>query len=233
MSDLQKVSDGAGGYALLYVTADGGKHLAKECCCGGDCCLYITFDNEDVGTDPETQPYPASDLPATITLVLEDASEVTLTLDSYSTSWPYGYSYSGTDWNAVMLAGTTGWTITYSGADPHYASFDDWTNIDAGGASQSCLVGTYASFPAGSTLFIQDDFTGTYTVNGTDTITRDGAGSCAWLGAKTGGGTWMLDYGITTPYTWHLSSDGPSPTADDKTAPQDGPPGTYGSETIA
>lgn len=78
---------------------------------------------------------------------------------------------------------------------------------------------------------VEDEFADTYSVNGTDTITR--GTPCTWNGPKTGGGTWSLNYGQTTPYKWHLTSGGGSPTSDDKDDPQSSPDGTYGSETVA
>lgn len=198
---------------------------ATDPCCCEECCLYPAFLNEG---DPGTELYPESDLPATITLVT-GGGDVTLNKQVDAGPFPYGYEYRSGDskWNLILDASVTGWALVDT--DEITPPIPYWL--------RQCLIGTYEEqegvIGVPATYDINDDFTGTYTVNGVDTITRDGDGSCVWLGAKTGGGTWMLDYGITTPYTWHLSSDGPSPTADDKTAPQDGPPGTYGPETIA
>lgn len=147
--------------------------------------------------------YPSTDLPMTLFY-----AGVTFTFS-------FAYQYSGDP----GIPGVS-WTL-WAGVDPFVGSWGIVTGSgDYVAGPYDCLINTD----------VTDDFTDIYTADG-DTITRDTV--CTWSGAKTGGGDWFLDYGLTTAYKWHLSSTGPTPTSDDKTDPQDKPDGAYGAETVA
>ena len=175
------------------------------CCC--DCCLYPWPDPDGVAGGPF---YPATDLSATLTVVIEGET-VTLTKGS-------GYHYDGTllGFDVTLDAIVDSWELVVVGA-PDF----DWSGL--------CLVGAYGS-ASQQDLEVEDQFPDTLTVSG-DTITRTDL--CTWTGPKTGGGTWTLSYGSPTPYKWHLKSTGPTPTSDDKTAPHSSPAGTYGGVTVS
>ena len=91
--------------------------------------------------------------------------------------------------------------------------------INGDATANTCLIGLYEE--GVFTATVEDEFANTYTVNGTDTITRDPATNlCLWSGS-----TWTLRYNSTT-YQFELNG-----TA--KTGDQDTPAGTYGTDTVA
>jgi len=142
----------------------------------------------------------------------------------------YVYSDTGDDSGTVFVTPTgAGWGLYLDGATNDYGPGTVSLDLFSVGL---CLVASY------STAVVTDQFDDTYTVNGTDTITR-AAGvvvdvmtipSCMWTGPKSGGGMWKLDYGKSTPFKWHLHS---ASSDDDKTSPQNKPDGPYGTNTIS
>ena len=125
---------------------------------------------------------------------------------------------------------TSSGTVLYSGS----ASLREeggfaYTAFPSGGnpgisISPFCLIGTYNRTEAnGGPFDVEDLFSDTLTVNSTDTLTRQTL--CKWTGAKSGGGTWTLQYD-SVAYVWKL--DGTAKSGDQNT-----PAGTYGSDTVA
>lgn len=189
------------------------------------CCIY-PYPHDGGGGDI----YPSTDMPPSLNMTI-CGEDVTLTYSG-------GFQFDGTlgDGSVVFLNASTNpvtWTLNIGTT---LGSLCQWfTQVPP---QPDCLIGNYlVSFPnpgdccGDATIVVSDNFTDTYTADG-DTITR--VSTCLWTGTKTtGGGEWALEYGLTTSYTWHLSSTGSSPTSDDKTAPQDGPTGTYGAHGVA
>lgn len=166
------------------------------------CCLYP---NGDFATPP----YPDSDLPANIV--------------TPGGTLPHTTAYTFTDGVTTLTATVDGWAFSFGGG--YY--------VTSSGSGNRCLFGSYKNILSPfDTVFVTDLFTSNYLVNSVDTVTRVAPGSCKWAGPKTGGGMWRLEYGQTTPYTWHLKASDGSIDAD-KTAPQSSPAGTYGTATVA
>lgn len=93
-----------------------------------------------------------------------------------------------------------------------------------------CLVGSIDV-----ETFSEDVFPDILIVNGTDPIDRTSL--CTWYGpvlfeGEPTGFFWTLDYGLTTPYKWHLSYP-EGGINDDKSGDQDTPAGSYGTQIVA
>ena len=222
-----------------------------SCGPGVECCLYPwpyasdpDYDQDkDNGGASEAPPYPASDLPEELTLNVskyDPASGVT-TFPVTMTRGD-GYLYQGTD-ARIDGGGNVGlqlWTITGFGWQwAVLANYAVRSNVDlclaSTGYESTTGTGDLSAYEFG----VFDNFPDTLHVDGQDPIHRGGtsstSGSCAWTGAKTGGGVWSLDYGLTTPYKWHLASYGGAggSTAADKAAPQSSPAGSYGAHSVS
>lgn len=165
-----------------------------------DCCLYPWPDGSGNSGGPF---YSSDDLPETINVHVDypdaPSEDVVFTKDG-------DYHYSGD--------GQFG-TYTIDGNQDLF-----WVSQEMVGTTKCLVNGEWAS-DVGNAISSSDTFLNTYTVNGTDTITRTAAGSCIWTG-----GTWDMDYGITTPYKWSLNGVA-------KTDPQSDPTGSYGANTVA
>lgn len=189
---------------------------ADDCCADcteapcdscGICCFY----NPPVFSD--------SDLPSSITI--DGLTAI------HNGTLPTGLPFPPADLYYVTGTNPGDYILNYDGGGWRLTKIVTGGFVP-GGTGATCLFYDIPDAPFPDVL-VRDVFPSTLTVNGTDTITRvsstPGAdGFCQWKGPKTGGGAWYLQYDtLLVVYSLNGTS---------KTAPQDGPAGTYGTDTV-
>jgi hypothetical protein len=183
----------------------------SPCCCDM-CCLYPW------PGDLSSPFYPPESLPVSVLLEQLGQDFAGLYIND-----PGTYNFYFTPVDPGSFSGVVLWRISpndrgniLGNAWQLYGyAFGEWTSFTVTEKPWYCLFDIDETESSQRT----DPFEDTYLVNGIDTISR--ITPCKWTGSG-----WTLNYGISNPYKWSLNGIA-------KIDPQDGPIGTYGTDTVA